>query len=69
MSFDNLETFNNGSRTGGPGLISLVDDQAGDSFTIGPAVVFAGKGDSNLAVDAFLASGSAGLADVLIIQW
>jgi outer membrane autotransporter protein len=66
--FGNLETFNNGSPSGGPGLISLVDDQVGDNFAIGPAVAFTGQGESNLTADAFLATGPAGLADHLIIN-
>ncbi len=32
--FENLEEFHNGSTTGGPGLITMVNNDAGDSFVI-----------------------------------
>jgi outer membrane autotransporter protein len=71
VAFINLETFNNGSLTGGPGLITMVDGQAGDSFTLGDGddnLAYTGQGSSTLAVDSFLASAPDGLSDMLIIN-
>ncbi len=32
--FENLEEFHNGSATGGPGLITMVNNVVGDNFVL-----------------------------------
>ncbi len=65
-AFEGLETFRN------QGLISLVDNKPGDSFTIsntpgGTDLDFVASGGSTLAVDAFL-GGPGSRADTLTIE-
>jgi outer membrane autotransporter protein len=59
--FDKLEVFNNS------GTVSLVDGLANDQFGMGPAASFVSYG-GRLAVDAFLAPGSDGKSDKLLIS-
>ncbi|MFZ5675545.1 MAG: beta strand repeat-containing protein, partial [Pseudomonadota bacterium] len=61
VSFWDLEAFNNS------GTMSLVDGLANDQFSLGPAANYVGYG-GRLAVDAFLAPGSDGKSDKLLIS-
>ncbi len=76
VGFVGLESLVNGSLSGGPGLISLSDGQAGDCLvingtdcsTFASGASFVGQGSSSLAVDAYLAGGAAGTSDTLLIN-